>query len=322
LNLSQISHLKSQITLGTRGSELALKQAEMVEAALRAAHPALRVERKIITTTGDKRTDLRFSEFAQSAHVDKGIFIKELEIALEDRQIDLAVHSLKDVPSDLSPQFCIAAVLPRANTEDVLITRGAWSLDTMPPGARVGTSSVRRIRELKWRRPDLEAVEIRGNVPTRVRKLFDASGLDAILLARAGLERLGLLAGDKVTIDGRTLPARVLDADSFPPAAGQGAIGIETREADEATRGLLTAINDESTFVSVQAEREFLRLLGAGCQTPVGAKTWIDGQNLHMRVLVFDEQSLEAPPVEAEASGSVKEPHALALKLAGMVRSK
>jgi hydroxymethylbilane synthase len=309
--------------LGTRGSELALKQAEMVENALRAAHPGLQVERKIITTTGDKRTDLRFSEFAQSAQLDKGIFIKELEIALEISQIDLAVHSLKDVPSDLSPQFCIAAVLPRANTEDVLITREAWTLETMPPESRVGTSSVRRIRQLKWRRPDLEAVEIRGNVPTRVRKLFDAaSGLEAILLARAGLERLGLFAQDKVVIDGRTLPACVLDADSFPPAAGQGAIGIETRSSDDATRGLLAAINDEATFVSVQAEREFLRLLGAGCQTPVGAKTWIAGQNLHMRVLVFDEQSMDAPPVEAEASGSVKEPHALAAKLAGMVQSQ
>jgi hydroxymethylbilane synthase len=314
--------LKSQIILGTRGSELALKQAEMVENALRAAHPELRVERKIITTTGDKRTDLRFSEFAQSAHVDKGIFIKELEIALENCQIDLAVHSLKDVPSDLSPQFCIAAVLPRANTEDVLITREPWPLETLPSGSKVGTSSVRRIRQLKWRRPDLEAVEIRGNVPTRVRKLFDpSSGLDGILLARAGLERLGLLAHDKVVIDGKTLPACVLDADYFPPAAGQGAIGIETREADEATRTLLAAINHEATFVSVQAEREFLRLLGAGCQTPVGAKTWIDGQKLHMRVLVFDEQSPQAPPVEAEASASVKDPHALAVKLAGMVRA-
>jgi hydroxymethylbilane synthase len=154
-----------------------------------------------------------------------------------------------------------------------------------------------------------------------VRKLFDAkSGLDGILLARAGLERLGLLSQGQVIIDGKTLPASVLDADSFPPAAGQGAIGIETREADGETRKLLAAVNDQATFVSVQAEREFLRLLGAGCQTPVGAKTWIAGQTLHMRVLVFDEQSMDAPPLEAEASGSVKEPHALAVKLAGMVR--
>lgn len=308
------------LRLGTRGSELALKQAEMVEAALRAAHPKLRVERKIITTVGDKRTDLRFSEFAKTAHVDKGIFTKELENALEGGQIDIAVHSLKDVPSELSPQFCIAAVLPRANTEDVLVTREAYSLETLPQGSKVGTSSVRRMRQLRWRRPDLEPVEIRGNVPTRVRKLFEASGLDGVLLARAGLERLGLLAYDTVTLDGRQLPAWVLDADYFPPAAGQGAIGIETRSGDQATRDLLAAINHPSTFVSVQAEREFLRLLGAGCQTPVGAQTWLDGNDLHMRVLVFDEQNSDAPPVEAEASAWVKEPHALAAKLAKMVR--
>lgn len=308
------------LRLGTRGSELALKQAEMVEAALRAAHPKLRVERKIITTVGDKRTDLRFSEFAQGAHVDKGIFVKELEIALEGGQIDLAVHSLKDVPSELSPQFCITAVLPRANTEDVLITREAYSLETLPPGAKIGTSSVRRMRQLKWRRPDLESVEIRGNVPTRVRKLLEASGLDGVLLARAGLERLGLLSHDTVALDGKTLPAWILDADYFPPAAGQGAIGIETRTGDQTTRDLLTAINHQPTLVSVQAEREFLRLLGAGCQTPVGAQTRIEGNDLHMRVLVFDEASASAPPIDVTASGWIKEPLALAAKLAKLVQ--
>jgi hydroxymethylbilane synthase len=312
--------LKSQIILGTRGSELALKQAEMVESALRSAHAGLHVERKIITTMGDKRTDLRFSEFAQGAHVDKGIFVKELEVALENQEIDIAVHSLKDVPSELSPQFRIAAVLPRANTQDVLITREAASLETLPPGSRLGTSSVRRIRQVKWRRPDLEPVEIRGNVPTRIRKLFEASGLDGVLLARAGLERLGLLEDGMVRLDGKTLPASVLDADYFPPAAGQGAIGIEVRDSDDATRSLLAAINHEATFLSVQAEREFLRLLGAGCQTPVGAKTWFDGQNLHMRVLVFDEQSPEAPPVQAEAGALATEPLVLAAMLAKMVR--
>ena len=313
--------MKSQIILGTRGSELALKQAEMVENALRAAHPGLQVERKIITTVGDKRTDLRFSEFAQSAHVDKGIFIKELEIALENGQIDLAVHSLKDVPSDLSPQFCIAAVLPRANTEDVLITREPWTLETMPPGSKVGTSSVRRIRQLKWRRPDLEAVEIRGNVPTRVRKLFDASGLDGILLARAGLERLGLLAQDQVIIDGKTLPACVLDADYFPPAAGQGAIGIETRAADEATRSLLAAINDVGDI----RERAGRAGIPAGCSAPDARRPSARRPGSMARICTCAcwssmNSPSEAPPVEAEAGGSVKEPHALAAKLAGMVR--
>ncbi|MFZ4764608.1 MAG: hydroxymethylbilane synthase [Roseimicrobium sp.] len=312
--------MKSHLVLGTRGSELALRQAEMVEAALRAAHPGIHVEQKIITTIGDKRTDLRFSEFSTTAHVDKGIFTKELEVALEAKQIDLAVHSLKDVPSELAPTFCIAAVLPRAHTEDVLITREAFSLESLPPGAKVGTSSVRRLRQLQWRRPDLVGVEIRGNVPTRVRKVFAPSELDGLLLARAGLERLGLLDEGVVTLDGLRLPACILACDSFPPAAGQGAIGLETRSEDAATQQLLQAINHPPTLVSVQAEREFLRLLGAGCQTPVGAQTRIDGATLHMRVLVFDESNLTAAPVDAAASASAHEPLALAAKLAAMVR--
>lgn len=291
----------------------------MVEAALRAAHPQLHVERKIITTTGDKRTDLRFSEFAANAHVDKGIFVKELEVALESGAIDIAVHSLKDVPSELAASFCITAVLPRANTEDVLITQGGHTLETLPAGTRIGTSSVRRQRLLQWRRPDVEAVEIRGNVPTRVRKLFPPSDLGGILLARAGLERLGLLTDGAILIDGQRLCASILKRQDFPPAAGQGAIGIEARTADTATRELISAINHDETFASVQAEREFLRLLGAGCQTPVGARTWIDDGTLHMRVIVFNEHDAAAGPVEAEAAAPVNEPLTLAAKLAGMM---
>lgn len=291
----------------------------MVEAALRAAHPQLHVERKVITTTGDKRTDLRFSEFAASTHVDKGIFVKELEVALEDGVIDIAVHSLKDVPSELIPAFCITAVLPRANTEDVLITRDGHTLETLPADTRIGTSSVRRQRLLQWRRPDVEAVEIRGNVPTRVRKLFPPSDLGGILLARAGLERLGLLTDGVIVIDGQHLRASILKREDFPPAAGQGAIGIEARTADTATRELMAAINHHETFASVQAEREFLRLLGAGCQTPVGAQTWINGVNLKMRVIVFNEHDAAAQPVVAEADAPVNEPLTLAAKLAGIV---
>ena len=157
-----------KITLGTRGSELALTQTNMVTAELQTAFPHLRIERQIIQTSGDKRQDLRFSEFSDVAQVDKGIFIKELEIALENGQIDAAVHSLKDVPSDLAAGFTIAAVLPRAAIEDVLITSKPFTLETLPQGARVGTSSVRRAAQLKFLRPDVQIVEIRGNVPTRV----------------------------------------------------------------------------------------------------------------------------------------------------------
>ncbi len=259
--------------LGTRGSELALCQADMVMAALRAAHPDLNVEKKIIATTGDKRQDLRFSEFTDGDRLDKGIFTKELELALESVEIHAAVHSLKDVPTEIADIFCIAAVLPRAPIEDVLVSRDGFTLQTLLAGAKVGTSSVRRIRQLLHLRPDVTCVEIRGNVPTRLKKLFQPSELDAVLLARAGVERLGLLNGNVITVDGKTLHGEVLPCDVFLPAAGQGAIGIEARKSDARTLEALSAINDASTFARITAERHFLHLLRAGCQTPIGAYT-------------------------------------------------
>ncbi|MFZ4766970.1 MAG: hydroxymethylbilane synthase, partial [Roseimicrobium sp.] len=207
--------MRTTIILGTRGSELALKQTAMVTALLEAAHPGILVERKIIQTAGDKRPDLRFSEFSKgdTAILDKGIFIKELEIALEKGEIHAAVHSLKDVPSALEPQFSIASVLERAPIEDVLISAQPFTLDTLPKGARIGTSSVRRARQLQWLRPDLNIVELRGNVPTRIRKCLGENALDAILLAAAGVLRLDLLklATSTIEIDGQTLHAQVLD---------------------------------------------------------------------------------------------------------------
>lgn len=308
-----------KIILGTRGSELALTQTTMVTTALQAAHPQLRVERQIIQTSGDKRQDLRFSEFSGVAQVDKGIFIKELEIALENKQIDAAVHSLKDVPSDLAAGFTIAAVLPRAAIEDVLITRDPHTLDSLPQGARVGTSSVRRAAQLKFLRPDIQIVEIRGNVPTRVKKVLGEYALDAVLLAAAGLLRLGLMNGAQINIEGTTLSALTLDPVKFLPAAGQGAIAIECRAGDEATIQTIRALNHTEAESRVIAEREFLKILGAGCQTPVGANTWIKDGQLHMAVRVFNEADLSAPPVEREASRPVAEAKQLAADLAAML---
>jgi hydroxymethylbilane synthase len=308
------------LILGTRGSELALTQTQMVTAGLQAAHPALEIQRRIIQTSGDKRPDLRFSEFNEKAQVDKGIFIKELEMALERGEIHAAVHSLKDVPSDLAKGFLIAAVLPRAAIEDVLITREPVTLESLPRGARVGTSSVRRIAQLQWLRPDLEMVEIRGNVPTRVRKVKDGvDSLDAVLLAAAGLLRLGLMADGFIEIDGQKLHALVLDPAQFLPAAGQGAIAIECREDDERAITLVRSLNDPATEARVTAEREFLRLLGAGCQTPVGANTRVEGDRLHMAVRVFNERDLKQRPLELEASAPLSEPKALARQLAEQV---
>ncbi len=312
-----------KIILGTRGSELALRQTEMVTAALRAAHPHLLIERKIIATAGDMRPDQRFADFAKGddAVRDKGIFIKELEIALEKKEIDAAVHSLKDVPSELDARFIIAATLPRAAVEDVLITRDAHTLDSLPQGARVGTSSVRRARQLKWLRPDVEIVEIRGNVPTRVRKVMGEGALDAVLLAAAGLVRLDLLNADmsRINMDGQSLRAQLLDSEVFIPSAGQGAVGIEVRRGDRMATDIFSSISHEETMARVTAEREFLRLLGAGCDTPVGARTRVEGNALHMAVRVFPEHDVTAPPVNSSAQGRTGSPKALGFKLASMI---
>ncbi len=310
-----------KITLGTRGSELALTQTNMVTADLQTAFPHLRIERQIIQTSGDKRQDLRFSEFSDVAQVDKGIFIKELEIALESSQIDAAVHSLKDVPSDLAAGFTIAAVLPRAAIEDVLVSAQPYTLETLPQGARVGTSSVRRAAQLKFLRPDVQIVEIRGNVPTRVKKVLGDQPLDAVLLAAAGLLRLGLLNANlsRIHIDTHTLYGLVLDPVKFLPAAGQGAIAIECRAGDEATIQAIRSLNHVETEWRVTAEREFLKILGAGCQTPVGAHTWIKDGQLHMAVRVFNEADLSVLPVEREAQRPIHEAKQLAADLAGML---
>jgi len=310
-----------KITLGTRGSELALTQTTMVTAELQTAFPHLRIERQIIQTSGDKRQDLRFSEFSDVAQVDKGIFIKELEIALENGQIDAAVHSLKDVPSDLAAGFTIAAVLPRAAIEDVLITAQPFTLETLPKGARVGTSSVRRAAQLKFLRPDVQIVEIRGNVPTRVKKVLGDEPLDAVLLAAAGLLRLGLLNANlsRIHIADQTLHALVLDPTKFLPAAGQGAIAIECRTNDAASIKAIRALNHVETESRVIAEREFLKILGAGCQTPVGAHTWIKDGELYMSVRVFNEADLSLPPVEREAHRPIHEAKQLAADLAAML---
>jgi hydroxymethylbilane synthase len=312
--------MMTPLILGTRGSELALMQTTMVTQALHAAVAGVQVEREIIHTIGDKRTDLRFADFHGGAVplADKGIFIKELEVALDEARVHAAVHSLKDVPSELEARFQIAAVLARAPIEDVLITREPVTLESLRPGARIGTSSVRRARQIKWLRPDVEIVEIRGNVGTRVRKVLGEQPLDAVMLAAAGLLRLGLMDAERseIRIDDQVLSALSLDPVTFLPAAGQGAVAIECLGTSGEVIALLRSINHAETEARVTAEREFLKILGAGCQTPVGAHTWLVGEELHMRVRVFNEQDASAPPVEREAHAPVCEARALAAELA------
>jgi len=300
------------LVVGTRGSALALAQAEMTENALREQFPDREIIRKVIKTTGDRRTDVPLSQVAKAEGVlDKGVFTKELEVALEEGEVDLAVHSMKDVPTVLADHFEIVGALERAPVRDVLICSEADSLDALPEGAVVATSSVRRQRQLSWLRPDLELVDIRGNVPTRLQKLRDNEELDAIMLAEAGLVRLGYDLSAE--LDGG-LHAVALEAEDFLPAAGQGIVGFEIRKGDEDTQACVDAINHHESMLLLRAEREFLRLLDAGCHTPVGVRSWIEGGSLHMAGRVFDEH-LDDDPTESSVSGEMTEPEQVASEL-------
>jgi hydroxymethylbilane synthase len=316
--------------LGTRGSELALAQATMTRDALAAA--GVPCEVKIIQTIGDKRPDLKLSEFSQgeNAVVDKGIFTKELEEALLRKEIDFAVHSLKDVPTELAREFEICCTLPRAETPDILLSleEGLGTDLTLLGAKTIATSSVRRARQLTWLCRDVNVVDIRGNVPTRIRKLLDHAARGewhGILLARAGLQRLGIYTPGQNTFDfeGTIVHACELDEREFLPAAGQGAVGIEILRENAAVREALAKINHAPTFTRVTAERAWLAALKAGCQTPVGARTWFedDGTTLVMAVRVFDEAHPASEPFAAEVRGPATAPEQLAGQLLALKHS-
>ena len=251
--------------IGSRGSKLALWQARWIEARLQEAGRATRIE--IIKTTGDKITDVALAKVG-AAVGGKGVFTKEIEEALIDGSIDLAVHSLKDLPTELPPGLALAVVPEREDPRDALV---GFRLDELPQGARVGTSSLRRAAQLRALRPDLAIGDIRGNVETRLRKR-DEGEFDATLLACAGLRRLGL--EDRIT--------EALDPAVMAPAVGQGALGIETREGDEETLAALRPIEHAPTRAAVEVERALLEALGGGCQVPLGAHARVDGDELHL----------------------------------------
>ncbi|MFC4993812.1 hydroxymethylbilane synthase [Rubritalea tangerina] len=299
----------NRIVVGTRGSALALVQAEMTEQLLRQKFPEAEIVRNVITTTGDRRTDVSLADVAKVEGVfDKGVFIKELEVALENGEIDIAVHSLKDVPTVLEAPFEIVSVLERAPVADVLVTKVKGGLDALPQGAKVASSSCRRQKMLKWLRPDLEMVDIRGNVPTRLRKLAEDAELDGILLAEAGLVRLGYDATGEMGTEAGNVYGAALEADSFLPAAGQGAVALEVRKGDTRSAAFARAINHEATMTRITAEREFLRLLNGGCHTPVGVASQIFGDKLLMEGIVFPEGEAIGDPLQAESSGCLNEP--------------
>lgn len=290
------------LRLGTRGSALALKQAEMTEAALAASFPDLQVERVIIKTTGDRRTDVALNEVAKAEGIwDKGVFIKELEVALEEGGIDVAVHSLKDLPTVLEEPFQLRSVLERAPVADAWIGKIPWAEVTK--GSRVGTSSVRRARQVQFLRPGTRVVDLRGNVPTRLEKAAMDPDYDGIILAEAGLRRLGYPVEGMFEINRHPLFVDCLPQEEFFPAAGQGAVGLETRRGDEETGRIIDAINHLETWNRVSAEREFLRLLDAGCSTPIGVWSKLTGEHLEMGARVFPDG--QGMPRKAEAEGVV-----------------
>jgi hydroxymethylbilane synthase len=245
----------AKLRLGTRGSDLARWQADHVAGLLVGACPGIELDIVVITTTGDRVLDTPLAKIGG-----KGLFTKEIEEALLDRRIDIAVHSLKDLPTLLPAGLELGAVLSRTDPRDVWISRSGKTLAEMPPGARIGTSSLRRQSQLLRVRADLRIETLRGNVPTRLKKAL-AGDLDAIVLARAGVERLGYLS--HVT--------EVLSSDLMLPAPGQGALGIESREGDGRARELLALLDDPATRAATTAERAFLQALGGGCQVPIGA---------------------------------------------------
>jgi hydroxymethylbilane synthase len=260
------------LRVGTRASALARAQTAQVCATLEQAHPGLAVETLLIRTSGD-----RLSQGALAPAGGKGLFVKELEEALVGGRIDCAVHSMKDVPAALAPGLAIGAVPPRADARDVLVGGGAEGLAGLAAGTRIGTASVRRRAQLLARRRDLEVVLLRGNVDTRLRK-WRAGEVDALLLAAAGLARLGVSEP----------AARPLDPDVLLPAVGQGALALECRADDTATRALLAALADADAHDAVAAERAFLVAIGGDCNTPLAAHARIEGGTIRLRVQLSD----------------------------------
>ncbi|GLQ42984.1 hydroxymethylbilane synthase [Dyella nitratireducens] len=276
----------SLLRIATRKSALALWQAEHVASLLRAAHPGLRVELVPLTTRGDEILDKPLATIGG-----KGLFLKELEVAMLEGRAELAVHSLKDVPAELEPGFTLPAILPRADAADAFVSNHYADVTALPLGARVGTSSLRRQAQLRGVRPDLELLDLRGNVGTRLQKL-DAGHYDAIILACAGLERLGL--HDRIRSR--------MSAPNWLPAPGQAAIAIEARADQTDVLDALAVLDDAETRLAVTAERAMNQALGGSCTVPVGAWCTVTERGLHLRGMVGDVSSGRLLLAEATSS--------------------
>jgi hydroxymethylbilane synthase len=274
---------------------LALRQTELVLAELGRRFPDRRFQVQEVRTTGDRRPDASLAAIGG-----QGVFVKELEAALRARRVDLAVHSLKDVPSEVGTGLVLAAVTEREDVRDAVVSRDSRRLAELPPGSRVGTGSLRRTAQVKALRPDLAVVDLRGNVDTRLRKVEEGQ-VDAAVLAVAGLARLGYL--EKAT--------EILDTDAMLPAVGQGALTLEARADDTEVIEMASALDHRETRLATAAERAFLARLGGGCRLPIAALGIVDGDSLHLRGLIADLEGRRilrgeetGPASDAEAVGA------------------
>ena len=290
-----------RLRIGTRGSALALWQAEWVKSQLLGGQQELIVELVVIKTTGDKILDVPLAMVGG-----KGLFVKEIEEALLDGRADLAVHSVKDMPAELPEGLHLAAMPPREDPRDALISKNGAGLDKLPHGARVGTSSLRRAAQLLHLRPDLRIETLRGNVDTRLRKL-KTEGLDAIVLAAAGLKRMEL----------SRVISEYLEPERILPAVGQGALGIETRIADVFTNEIVASLIHQQTVITVRAERAFLKRLEGGCQVPIGAYATMEGETLILTGMVADLKGVRL--IRKEMRGDARQPEVVGESLAEVV---
>jgi len=285
---------KDKIVIGTRGSPLALWQANWVKSLLVERHDRLAVEIRIIKTSGDKIQDVPLNKIGG-----KGLFVKEIEEAMLRREVDIAVHSMKDVPMKLPFGLAISVITERESPFDALVSNTWNSLAEIPEGGRIGTGSLRRMSQLKHHRPDLELVPLRGNVGTRLEKM-EREGLDGVILAAAGLNRMGMQ--DRIT--------EIIDPEVLLPAMGQGAVGIEARVYDHQVQELILQLDHEETHFTVEAERAFVDVLEGGCQVPIGAYATLDDGVLTVRgrVASLDGSVLhkwdrQGPPKDARKLG-------------------
>jgi hydroxymethylbilane synthase len=294
-----------KIVIGTRGSELALWQTNWVKTELEKNYPELEIKVEIIKTKGDKILDVSLSKIG-----DKGLFTKEIEIALLEKKIDLAVHSLKDLPTVLSKGLQIGAVSEREDQRDVFISNKYNLIEELPDKASVATGSLRRKSQLLNYRPLLNIVDIRGNLQTRFKK-FEENGYDGMILAYAGLKRLGM--DEKIT--------QIIPVELMLPAVSQGVMAVEIREGDEDILGLLSVINNKTSEIETSAERSFLNALQGGCQVPIGVYSHISGEKLHIEGMVasIDGKTLLRDKIVGDAKYSIAmgKKHAEKLKAQG-----